>query len=126
MVIKLKLGRSKTGFTLVELLIVMAIISVLAGIGIASYQNQLKKARDGRRQADLEQIRSALEMCRADTGTYPGTIYSGVACGGKTYLTTTPTDPSSHANYSYTMPGSTYTLCATLEMDGSTYCVYNP
>jgi prepilin-type N-terminal cleavage/methylation domain-containing protein len=125
MVSKLKLGYCKTGFTLVELLLVMAIIGVLAGIGIGSYQNQLKKARDGRRQADLEQIRSALEMCRADTGSYPSSITGSIACGTplRTYLAITPTDPSTHLEYSFT-PG--YTICTALEIDNSNYCVTPP
>ncbi|MFH1840960.1 MAG: type II secretion system protein GspG [Candidatus Shapirobacteria bacterium] len=105
---------------MVELLIVIAIIGVLAGIGISSYIGQLARARDSRRKADLEQIRSALEMCRADVGSYPNAIYPTVVCGN-TYLTT-PSDPLG-SQYGYT-PG--YTLCIDLESPVTTYCVYPP
>lgn len=98
------------GFTLVELLVVMTIIAILAGLGLVSYQGARKSARDGKRKADLEQIRSALEMYRADNGTYPADL-SG------TFLTyiTLPTDPLSGRLYPYTFVSGAYTLCAALE-----------
>lgn len=68
------------GFTLIELLVVMTIIAILAGLALVSYQGARKTARDGKRKADMETIRSALEMYRADNGEYPPTT-SG-ACGG--------------------------------------------
>src|SRR3989344_4750312 len=59
------------GFTLVELLIVITIISTLSGIGFAVFGNATRNARDAKRKADLEQIRTALEMYKADNGRYP-------------------------------------------------------
>jgi len=119
------------GFTLIELMIVLTIIGVLMGLALVSYQGARKSARDGKRKADLEQIRSALEMCRADTGSYPTDIYNDIICGGQTYLSNTPKDPMTSNNYAYTpLPsgcspsGSTkctsYTLCAALETGGGT------
>lgn len=61
----------KAGFTLIELLVVISIIGILASLLLVSYQGTKKTARDGKRKADLEQIRSALEMYRADRGSYP-------------------------------------------------------
>jgi len=59
------------GFTLVELLITMTVIGVLTSLALVSYQGSRKTARDAKRKADLEQIRSALEMYRTDNGAYP-------------------------------------------------------
>ncbi len=59
------------GFTLVELMVVMVIIGILAGLTLTAFVGSRKTARDGKRKADLEQIRSALEMYRADKGQYP-------------------------------------------------------
>ncbi|MBU3957078.1 hypothetical protein KKI19_02285, partial [Patescibacteria group bacterium] len=95
-------------------------IAVLAGLALVSFQGARKTARDGKRKADLEQIRSALEMCYSDANSYPltGQISSSVTCGGKTYLIPTPVDPSTSANYYYSSGGTTYTLCASLEIGG--------
>lgn len=59
------------GFTLVELLTVIAIIGILAGLvlGVAGYVN--RKADIARAQADIEKIKNALEEYRAAYGTYP-------------------------------------------------------
>lgn len=117
--LKQKIRMNKKGFTLIELLTTMTIIAVLAGLALVSFQGARKTARDGRRKADLEQIRSALEMCYADTNSYPltGQISSSISCGGKTYLSPTPTDPLPGRQYSYTSSdGVTYILCASLEI----------
>ena len=61
------------GFTLVEIIIVVSIIGLLSTIGLASYSTLTKGARDARRKADLEQIRSALELYKSNNGVYPTT-----------------------------------------------------
>lgn len=108
------------GFTLIELLVSMTIVAVLVGISLVSYQGARKAGRDGKRKADLEQIRSALEMCRADSGSYPiGSLSSGsdIICNARTYLTI-PADTLTDRVYSYTGTADTYTLCAALEVGG--------
>jgi len=113
------------GFTLIELLVAMTIAAVLMGITLVSYQGARKSARDGKRKADLEQIRSALEMCRADTGSYPvGDDLPGTC---STYLPSVPSDPLS-PTYQYRYHGSanSYTLCAYLETGAvTTNCTGN-
>ena len=114
--------RKKTGFTLIELLVAMTIIAVLASLALVSYQGVRKSSRDGKRKADLEQIRSALEMCRTDAGSYPsGDLSSGsdIICGGKVYMTI-PDDPLSDRTYAYAGNENVYTLCAVLESGGET------
>lgn len=124
----------KTGFTLIELLVVMAIIGVLLALALVSYQGARKSARDGKRKASLEEIRSALEMCRADTGSYPleddFSFGESLSCGGAVYLETIPEDPINSPPYFFTYAsadGVTYTLCANqLETTGTNYCLTNP
>ena len=126
---------NQKGFTFIEILVVTTIIGILATIGLTSYQVANKKARDGKRKADLEQIRSALEMCKADTGAYPLTLDltscgldSSLTCGTNTYLSPIPCDPTKVTPYLYSYVSSggiTYTLSATLEIGGA-YTVINP
>lgn len=101
------------GLTLVELLVSMTIIAVLASLALVSLQGARRSARDGQRKADLEEIRSALEMYRTDGGEYPATL-----------PTLTPeylelhSDPISGQSYSYyQVSESAYNLCAGLEVD---------
>jgi len=114
--------KKNIGFTLIELLVAMTIVAVLLGISLVSYQGARKSARDGKRKADLEQVRSALEMCRTDTGSYPATIYNDISCGtpAKTYLSGTPKDPLANRTYSYTSTANSYILCAALETSSET------
>jgi hypothetical protein len=86
-------------------------------------QGARKQGRDGKRKADLETIRSALEIYKADCNAYPSSIpltgswTHDCGSGSNTYIEKMPEDPSSGAKYAYSSssPYSTYTLCSTLE-----------
>lgn len=92
--------KMKKGFTLIELLVVIVIIGILMGILLVSYQGTRVTARDGKRKADLEQIRSALQMYHSDCGEYPSSVTPGnsliaqAPCtSGGTYMSQIPNDP---------------------------------
>lgn len=123
----------KKGFSLLELLVVIGIIAILGGISAPRFIQAQAKSRDARRQADLEAVRSALELYRSDNATigYPnpsggsaGSRYdnlcTGSSCGSGellyNYLEAMPQDPRENATYfyMYTRVGSgrSYTLCA--------------
>ena len=63
--------RKQYGFTLIELMVVVGIIVLLSTMMMVNYRNASRKARDSRRAADLEQLRSALEIYYADNDSYP-------------------------------------------------------
>ena len=128
--------RIRSGFTLIELLVAVGIIVLLSAIGIVNYASAAKKARDGRRQADMGQLRAGLEMFRSDRSTYPlagaqsdQVSWSTFMTDLSGYLTEAITDPrnTSPYYYTYTPVGNGYTVCANeLEGDGSTYCLNSP
>jgi len=115
--------KTRSGFTLVELIIVMSIIGVLAGSTVLiSISTNLQRGRDTKRKADLTAIQSALEIYRSDIGAYP----AGTGTLSPTYMGTVPTDPKTKQAYAFTPAGTAYILCATLENPAGAYCVSNP
>ncbi|HEU0085496.1 MAG TPA: prepilin-type N-terminal cleavage/methylation domain-containing protein [Candidatus Paceibacterota bacterium] len=62
---------NKKGFTLIELLVVVAIIGILSSVVLVSLNSARSKSRDAKRQSDIRQIQSALEMYYLDNGSYP-------------------------------------------------------
>jgi len=121
--------RREKAFTFVELLVVVTIIAVLAGVAVVSFTNTSRRSRDTRRKLDIENIRSALELCRTETGSYPLSIYDDIVCGGETYLSDTPKDPkydSPDDKYSYTRSSATsYSISCILE-SGESCTFSNP
>jgi len=65
-------------FTLIELLIVVAIIGILAAIAVPNFLNAQTRAKIARCEADAESIGTALESYRLDTNEYPPDARSGV------------------------------------------------
>lgn len=116
---------NKKGFTLIELLVTVSIIGILLAIGITNFRVANQKARDGRRQGDLEQIRAALELYRTDEGDYPsGDIIAAdtIESVSTVYMNDLPEDPLSSYTYYYSSDGTTYDLCAALELDTTGVC----
>lgn len=68
-----------TGFTIVELLIVIVVIGILAAISIVAYNNVAAKARDSQRKQDLSNIAKALHMYKVNHGDM---VLSGSGSGG--------------------------------------------
>jgi prepilin-type N-terminal cleavage/methylation domain-containing protein len=62
--------KKQSGFTLIELMVVMAIIAILATAGLTAYSNYTKKARDSARAVVARQILTAVESL-ADGGVLP-------------------------------------------------------
>lgn len=68
--------KTTSGFTIVELLIVIVVIGVLAAITIVAYNGMQNRARDAQRLQDIKSIAKALEIYKAQTGSYPVAVGS--------------------------------------------------
>ena len=134
---KFKILNSNRGFTLIELLVVISIIGILIGLSIFALQGARTSSRDARRKADLELIRSGIELYHSDCDKYPvtsapvspttalntsgtGTLIgdgSTTSCStSNEYISQIPVDPlSPNSDYLYSSDGTTYELCASLE-----------
>ncbi len=141
-----------SGFTLVELLVVMAIISVLATLIVGGFRSSQIRGKDAQRKSDLKQIANAVELFYQDYGRYPaasGTQISacpynsstggGTACGWGTgeikdidgavtktiYMKIIPKDPVSNQSYIYQVSsaGNQFRLYAHLENTQDKNCI---
>ncbi|TSC89465.1 MAG: General secretion pathway protein G [Microgenomates group bacterium Gr01-1014_5] len=128
--IKISNFKFQIGFTLIELMVAITIVGILVALSTSAFLGAKRSARDAERKADLEDIRSALEIYRSDCGLYPpdtgaGALVPGAAltatCAGavNTYMSLVPQDPLKDQSgyvYKYTrLTSSTYRLCAYLE-----------
>ena len=75
----MKRGHQLSGFTIVELLIVIVVIGILAAITIVAYNGIQDRARNAQRVSDVNTIQKALEQYKALNGTYPPTSASSAA-----------------------------------------------
>jgi general secretion pathway protein G len=93
------IGRKhNAGFTLVELMIVMAIIGVLAVVAVPSYISALKHAREAVLKEDLHVLRSAIDSYTMDKQKAPQTLDDLIQDG---YLKTIPEDPMTRTTTSW-------------------------
>lgn len=67
------ISRRQTGFTLLELLVVMVIIGLLVGYVGPKYFSQVGKSEVKTARAQINALEQALDQYRLDTGHYPGT-----------------------------------------------------
>ena len=109
-------------------MIAIVILGVLSALISGNFITSLKKGRDARRKADLEQIQRALEMYYEDKRAYPTqAAASGFPFGGKfcetptcssnekIYMQKVPNDPVNSYSYQYQSDGTYYRLFSCIE-----------
>ncbi len=114
--------RGERGFTLIELMIVVAIIAILAGILIPNFVNARAQAQTSACESNLRAIATAMELYYADNQHYPdaGAVPDALNTATVTYLSNTPRDPAdasaTPAKYTFTVPTG----------DGQSYLILCP
>jgi len=78
------------GFTLIELIVVMAIVALLASIAAPRYFNSLQKSRETALRTSLNVMRDAIDQYAADKGRYPDSLQQLTEAR---YLREIPEDP---------------------------------
>lgn len=126
--------KTSRGFTLIELMIVIAVMGTIIAISVGNFISAQVKARDARRKSDLSQIGKAVELYYNDHGQYPlhSTTNEVAGCGsdsqqrcqwgdsfidehGTVYMDTIPAERRSGLTYVYRSDGLKYQLFAYLE-----------
>lgn len=103
------------GFTLIELMVVIAIIAILAVVGITVYRGVNGGVRDARRKADVNAIAKAYEVKKMSLGNYAVVSGTNFASGNP------PTPPEGGTYFSVT-DGTGFKVCAALEANPSRLC----
>jgi general secretion pathway protein G len=99
----LRIHKQDEGFTLVELMIVMAIIGVLAVVAVPSYISALRHAREAVLKEDLHILRSAIDSYTMDKQKAPQALDDLVQEG---YLKTIPEDPMTRSSSTWATDSS--------------------
>lgn len=85
----MKIGKKQAAFTLIELLIVVAIIGILAAIAVPNFLNAQVRAKVAKVQGDFKAIATAMEMYKLDNGRYISR-YNNISWPNRFYPLTTP------------------------------------
>ncbi len=81
-----------SGFTLLELIVVITIMGVLVSIALPNYRNSILQAREAVLRENLYRLRDLIDQYQSDKGKYPETLDTLVEGG---YLRSVPPDPMS-------------------------------
>jgi len=94
------LGRGRSGFTLVELLVVMAIMATLLSIAAPRYIASLELAKESALRTNLRVLREAIDRHRSDTGRFPSNLDQLVEAR---YVRAIPEDPMTDSRTTWVM-----------------------
>jgi general secretion pathway protein G len=82
--------RTDNGWTLIDLLVLIALITILAGLAMTQYRNSVTQSKEAVLKTDLFRMRDAIDQYYADKGKYPSSLDALVSDG---YMRKIPEDP---------------------------------
>jgi len=91
-------ARRHGGFTLLELMVVLALIVTLSAIAFATYQNTVQRGREAVLRENLFRMRDAIDQYYADKGKYPQSLEDLVSAN---YLRKLPIDPTTQSDQTW-------------------------
>ena len=87
---RIHLGGRAAGFTLIELVTVMALVSILLAVALPNYKNAILQAKEATLREDLFRMRDLIDQYYVDKGKYPASLAALVE---EKYLRRMPVDP---------------------------------
>ena len=97
--------KRESGFTLIELMVVLALIAILATMGMSQYHSSVVYAKESTLHEDLFRMRDAIDQYYADKGQYPASLDALVS---EHYMRALPVDPFTKSNSTWqTVPAET-------------------
>lgn len=92
--------RSLAGFTLVEMLVVVALIGIVAALALPRYRNSQVRAKESVLKHDLWILRDVIDQFYTDQGRYPNDLEELVTIG---YLRSVPIDPMTESSETWVL-----------------------
>ena len=107
---------SRAGFTLVEILLVVAILGILAGVAVVSLKGRTKSASIGATRTSIQAIQTAIDTYEVDNGVYPQSLQNLLTKGNENnwngpYIKDGRMPKDAWGNeFSYTVQGDSYKI----------------
>lgn len=106
-------NKNSIGFTLIELLVVVAIIGMLLSVIMVSFGQARLRSRDAKRLADIQQVKTGLDLFYTTAGGYPDPtlwLTGKLTCNGQHFMDV-PRDPLLGSYYFYDTQSTTTAGC---------------